>query len=187
MITIKEDIDVPVPPDRAWEVISDPPQVVGCIRGAELGESHEDGSFDGAMVVKFGAVRVKFGARITLDLDAETQEGHLTARGNDGQGATRYKANATFGVGQGPTEGTSRVTVRGEITLTGKLVPLIEAGAGAVISRMTKDFADQLVLRCAGEEAVAAAAPARRSFWARLGDWWRRITQKQQTRQEVAR
>ncbi|WP_319944860.1 SRPBCC domain-containing protein [Nocardia macrotermitis] len=159
-------------------MVSDPSQVVGCIRGAELGESHEDGSFDGALVVKFGAVRVKFGARIALDLDADTREGHLTARGNDGQGATRYKANATFGVGAGPKEGTSRVRVRGEITLTGKLVPLIEAGAGAVISRMTKDFADELVRRCAGDEVAAEVAPVRRSWWARLGDWWRRVTGK---------
>ncbi len=186
MITITEDIDVPCPPDRVWEVVSDPSQVVGCIRGAELGQSHDDGSFDGALVVKFGAVRVKFGARIALDLDTESQEGHLTARGNDGQGATRYKADATFGVSQGPAAGTSRVSVRGEITLTGKLVPLIEAGAGAVISRMTKDFADELVRRCAGDEQVSVV-PVRRSWWLRLRDWLRGRTHKPQPRQEALR
>ncbi|WP_067892760.1 SRPBCC domain-containing protein [Nocardia vaccinii] len=186
MITITEDIDVPCPPGRVWEVVSDPSQVVGCIRGAELGASHDDGSFDGALVVKFGAVRVKFGARIALDLDPESQEGHLTARGNDGQGATRYRANATFGVSHGPAAGTSRVGVRGDITLTGKLVPLIEAGAGAVISRMTKDFADELVRRCAGDEEVTVV-PARRSWWVRLGELWRRLTQKSQSRREALR
>ena len=186
MITITEDIDIPGPTDRVWEVVSDPSQVVGCIRGAELGQSHGDGSFDGSLGVKFGAVRVKFGARIALDLDTERQEGHLTAQGNDAQGATRYRADATFGVTPGPLAGTSRVSVRGEIALTGKLVPLIEAGAGAVISRMTKDFSDELVRRCAGDEAVSVT-PVRRSWWVRLGDWWRRITQKRRIRQEAAR
>ncbi|MEK8169423.1 SRPBCC domain-containing protein [Streptomyces sp. M19] len=98
MITIDEEIAVPAPPGRVWEVISDPAEVVSCINGAELGESHDDGSFDGTLVVKFGAVRVRFGARVSLDLDEPEREGRLSARGRDGQGAARFTAHATFRV-----------------------------------------------------------------------------------------
>lgn len=177
MITIDEEIPVPAPPERVWEVVSDPAEVVSCIGGAELGESHEDGSFDGTLVVKFGAVRVRFGARVSLELDEPEREGQLSAKGRDGQGATRFSAHATFRV-TGDGDG-SRVRVTGEITLAGKLASLIEAGAGAVVSRMTKEFSDELVRRCAGDTAVAALV--RPSVWARVRAWWRRIVHKRQS------
>ncbi|MBB4683991.1 SRPBCC family protein [Amycolatopsis jiangsuensis] len=176
MIKIDEEIPVPAPPERVWEVVSDPGQVVSCISGAELGESHEDGSFDGTLVVKFGAVRVRFGARMSLDLEEPEREGRLSARGRDGQGATRFSAHATFRVTE--DAGGSWVRVTGEVSLAGKLASLIEAGAGAVVSRMTKEFSDELVRRCAGSTAVVPAP--RRTVWSRLRAWWQRIVHKRQ-------
>ncbi|MCI3276820.1 SRPBCC domain-containing protein [Streptomyces cylindrosporus] len=159
MISIKEEIAVPSPPDRVWEVISDPSAVVSCIGGAELGASHDDGSFDGALAVRFGGLRVKFAARVALDLDEPEHEGRLTARGADGQGATRFSAGATFRVAEGQTPGSSRVFCDGEIKLNGKLAKLIESGASMVVARMTKEFTDELVKACAATaEPVAAAA-----------------------------
>jgi carbon monoxide dehydrogenase subunit G len=160
-----------------WEVVSDPVEVVSCINGAELGESHDDGSFDGTLVVKFSAVRVRFGARVSMDLDGPEREGRLSAKGRDGQGATRFSAHATFRITDAP--GGAKVRVTGEVILAGKLATLIEAGAGAVVSRMTKDFTDELVRRCAGDEAVATAP----SLWARVRAWWRRTVHKRQIEQ----
>ncbi|MFD4778888.1 SRPBCC domain-containing protein, partial [Streptomyces sp. NPDC058427] len=163
MISITEEIVVPSPHERVWEVISDPSAVVSCIGGAELGPSHDDGSFDGTLAIRFGGLRVKFAARVSLDLDESTHEGRLTARGADGQGATRFSAGATFRVVEGDGPGTSRVFCDGEIKLNGKLAKLIESGAGMVVSRMTKEFTDQLVQKCAATPAeplaVAAAEP----------------------------
>ncbi|MFH8469046.1 SRPBCC domain-containing protein [Streptomyces sp. NPDC017991] len=169
MISITEDIPVPSPPERVWEVISDPSAVVSCIGGAELGPSHDDGSFDGTLAIRFGGLRVKFAARVSLDLDEAAHEGRLTARGADGQGATRFSAGAAFRVVEGDTPGTSRVFCDGEIKLNGKLAKLIESGAGMVVSRMTKEFTDQLVQRCAptaepredaSPESLTADSPA---------------------------
>ncbi|MFD5284084.1 SRPBCC domain-containing protein [Streptomyces rubrogriseus] len=159
MISIKEEIAVPSPPERVWEVVSDPSAVVSCIGGAELGASHEDGSFDGTLAIRFGGLRVKFAARVSLDLDEPEREGRLTARGGDGQGATRFNAGATFRVVEGDTPGTSRVFCDGEIKLNGKLAKLIESGAGAVVSRMTKEFTDELVKLCAAPAEPAASEP----------------------------
>ncbi|GAB3141572.1 hypothetical protein GCM10027258_24480 [Amycolatopsis stemonae] len=176
MIEIDEKIPVPASPGRVWEVVSDPAEVVSCISGAELGESHEDGSFDGTLVVKFGAVRVRFGARVSLDLDEPAREGRLSAKGRDGQGATRFSAHATFHVTE--DAGGCWVRVTGEVALAGKLASLIEAGAGAVVSRMTKEFAAELVRRCAGDVVVAEP---RRSVWARVKAWLTTVLKRQKS------
>ena len=163
MISIKEEIAVPSPRDRVWEVVSSPSDVVSCIAGAELGAAHDDGSFDGALVVKFGAIRVRFAARITLDLDPDEFEGRLSARGGDGQGATRFTGEATFRVVEDAATGGSLVLMDGEVALRGKLASIVESGAGVVVSRMTKDFTAKLIAVCGEAPAVAAgvsAAPA---------------------------
>jgi carbon monoxide dehydrogenase subunit G len=194
VIEIDEEIVVPAPPDQVWKVVSDPSEVVSCISGAELGESHEDGTFDGALVVKFSAIRVRFGARITLDLDEPERQGRLSARGRDGQGATRYTAHADFRVVEDEAVGSTRVRVQGEVTLAGRLASVIEAGAGAVVSRMSKSFADELALRCTGEATGggttdtapptrATTTPPRPSLWARARAWWRRTFPKRQNEQ----
>ncbi|MEV1025704.1 SRPBCC domain-containing protein [Streptomyces sp. NPDC050264] len=183
MISITEEIAVPSPPERVWEVISDPSAVVSCIGGAELGPSHDDGSFDGTLAIRFGGLRVKFAARVSLDLDEPAREGRLTARGADGQGATRFSAGATFRVVEGDTPGSSRVFCDGEIKLNGKLAKLIESGAGMVVSRMTQEFTDQLVQKCAAPAEPLAAAPAEprtepprpTGLLARLRAWWERL------------
>ncbi|WP_439941798.1 SRPBCC domain-containing protein [Streptomyces sp. BBFR115] len=158
MISIAEKIDVPSPPARVWEIISDPAAVVSCIGGAELGESHPDGSFDGLLVVRFGGIRVRFAARITLELDQDQREGRLTARGRDGQGATRFSGEAVFQVTEDRAAGGTQVAMTGEMNLSGKLAPLIESGAGVVVSRMTREFSAALVERCALPAADASGS-----------------------------
>ncbi|MER5437813.1 SRPBCC domain-containing protein [Streptomyces sp. NPDC002790] len=180
MISITEEIAVPSPPERVWEVISDPSAVVSCIGGAELGASHDDGSFDGTLAIRFGGIRVKFAARISLDLDESTHEGRLTARGADGQGATRFSAEATFRVVEADTPDSAKVFCDGQIKLNGKLAKLIESGAGAVVSRMTKEFTERFVQVCAAPVetptlvSADAPAPAPRptGLFARLRAWW---------------
>jgi carbon monoxide dehydrogenase subunit G len=165
LISIAETIAVPCPPKRLWDVVSSPADVVSCIAGAELGAAHEDGSFDGTLAVRFGGLRVKFAARINLELEESELVGRLSARGGDGQAATRFTAGATFRVEQGEGPQDARVSMDGEIRLTGKLASLVESGAGIVVSRMTKEFTVRLIERCAADQPpqaaeLPAAAPA---------------------------
>lgn len=200
MITITEEIAIPSPPHRVWSVVSNPSDVVSCIDGAELGAAHDDGTFDGALAVKFGAVRVRFAARVSLDLAEDELSGRISARGKDGQGATRFTSGAQFQVRpDGPDS--SRVTVRGEVGITGKLARLVESGANAVVARMTKDFAARLIQRCAeldqpvpaGSGAPTAGtnpvedavfAPRRPGPLARFGAWLARLLHRRSTVQK---
>jgi carbon monoxide dehydrogenase subunit G len=164
MITISEHFEVPYPPSTVWAILSNPNAVVQCVEGAELGDSLGDGSFKARTTVKFGALRIRFNGQVSLSLDEDAMEGHLTAQGKDAQGGARFKATTTFNVtGQSESNG-SVVTVQGEVDISGKLVSVIEVGASRVVRRLTDNFSENLTSQCAMKtepsEAGAAAVPS---------------------------
>jgi carbon monoxide dehydrogenase subunit G len=154
MITIDERIDISASPDTVWRIMSDPHQVVACVPGASLGESHEDGSFDGALTVQFGPLKIAFKARIKLDLDPAARSGHLVASGKDGQGGTRLQTTADFQVDPAASGDGATVTMGGEVEIKGRLAGLVEGGANVVVRRMTDQFTERLTARCREAEAA---------------------------------
>jgi uncharacterized protein len=154
MIEINERFDVPGAKPRAvWELLSDPNDVVTCVPGATLGEKHEDGTFDGAITVKFGPARVTFKARIELELDDATMSGRVSSKGKDSQGGTRFNATMKFKVDESAGEPGTTVLITGENEISGKLAGLVEAGAKIVIKRMSAEFAENLQARVTGTTA----------------------------------
>ena len=89
MIEVNQRIDVSSSPQAVWAILSDPHAVVECVKGASLGERHEDGSYDAGLMVSFGPARVTFKARFNLELDPATMSGTVSSRGKDNQGGTR--------------------------------------------------------------------------------------------------
>ena len=166
MITISEHFEVLYPPLTVWAILSDPNAVVQCVEGAELGESLGDGSFKARTTVKFGALRIHFNGQVSLELDEDAMEGHLTAQGKDAQGGARFRATTTFNVKGQARNDSSVVTVQGEVDISGKLVSVIEAGATRVVRRLTDNFSENLTTQCAMKtepsetgEATVPSAP----------------------------
>jgi carbon monoxide dehydrogenase subunit G len=159
MIEISERIEVPAPPRPVWDLLSHPTAVVECVPGATLGEAHDDGSFDGSLLVKFGPAKVTFRARIHLELDEASMKGRVTARGKDNQGGTRFTAATAFAVSEKAEGSGSTILINGETEIAGKLAGIVESGAKIVIKRMTSEFAERLAARCAGAVAVCDATP----------------------------
>lgn len=152
MIMINETVRLPVAEQEVWDVLSDPHQVVGLIGDAEITAHNEDGSYDGVMTVKFGPMRVRFQARVMLNLDEVARTGTISAQGKDAQGGTRMKTDASFDV-LGVDEGTTEVALKGQVELSGKLASQIEGAAGTVVKRMSTEFTDALVMKLAPESA----------------------------------
>jgi len=155
MIEVSERIEVQAAPRTVWELLSDPRAVVECVEGAELGERHEDGSYDAKMVVKFGPARVSFKTRFTLELDDAAMSGRVESRGKDSQGGTRVKTSMTFKVVEGGAPGTAAIPIDAQVEISGKLASLVETGANIVVKRMTVDFTEKLAARVGGT-AVAS-------------------------------
>ena len=149
MIEIHERFEVPADPDRVWQVLSDPEAVVGCVPGASIVGQHDDGSLDTSLQVKFGPTRVTFRSKAMLELDESARRGRIRAQGKDSVGGTRMRATAAFGVEPAPAASGSRVTVDGNVEVSGRLASLIEGGASLVVKRMSADFAQRLAARCA--------------------------------------
>jgi esterase/lipase/carbon monoxide dehydrogenase subunit G len=159
MIEINERFQVAARPPDVYAVLSDPNAVVECVAGAELGDHHEDGSFDGSITIKFGALRVAFKGRVSLELDEDSYRGTMKARGRDGQGGTRFRCQTTFEVAPDDGGATSIVTATGDVELSGKLASVVEGAANAVVERMSQDFVSALAVRCAST-ATALGPPA---------------------------
>ena len=149
MIEVNEQVYAPAAPQAVWELLSNPEAVVGCVPGASLGEHHEDGSFDAGILVKFGPAKVAFKARVGLELDAPTMTGHVSSRGKDNQGGTRFNAKMTFKVLPQAEPPGSTIDLKAEVEISGRLSSVVEAGAGMVVKKMTATFSERLAARCA--------------------------------------
>src|SRR5688572_6559848 len=155
MIEVSERIEVPAAPRAVWEILSNPRAVVECVEGAELGEQHDDGSYDARMVVKFGPAKVSFKQRFTLELDQAAMSGRVESRGKDNQGGTRVKTLMTFKVTEGVAPGSAAIPIDAQVEISGKLASLVETGANIVVKRMTVDFTEKLAAKVGGT-AVSA-------------------------------
>lgn len=147
MIEVNERINVPASPRTAWELLSDPRAVVDCVPGAALGDAQEDGSFDATIIVKFGPTKVTFRARVALELDAAAMTGHVSSKGRDNQGGTRFNAKMTFGVVEQAEPPGSAIDIKANVEISGRLASLVESGATLVVKYMTAEFSKRLAAR----------------------------------------
>jgi carbon monoxide dehydrogenase subunit G len=150
MIEVNETVEVASDPRTVWSLLSDPRAVVECVSGATLGERHEDGSYDAGVTVKFGPAKVAFRAKVEIEYDHPTMSGKVISRGKDNQGGARFNTTMHFGVREREGESGSVIPIQANVEISGRLASLIETGATMVVKRMTKEFSEQLALRCTG-------------------------------------
>jgi len=150
MIEVNQRVEVPASPQDVWAVLSDPHAVVECVKGASLGERHEDGSYDAGLLVSFGPAKVTFRAQFNLELDPPAMTGKVTSRGKDKQGGTKIKADMTFAVTERADPPGSVIIIDAKTEVSGRMAMIVEGGAKMVVEHMTKDFSRRLTARLAG-------------------------------------
>jgi carbon monoxide dehydrogenase subunit G len=174
MIEINETVTLPATADEVWAVLSDPHEVVGLLADAQITKENEDGTFDGVMTIKFGPMRVKFMARVGLELNEIERLGNITARGKDTQGGTRMTTTANFEVlATGDVESTV-VNLRGKTELSGRLATQIESAAGVVVKRMSTEFTEALTARLSPTPEIEVAGP-KAGIIGRIVAWFKRL------------
>lgn len=156
---IKNNFEVPLPPDEAWALLMDIPRIVPCMPGAELVEMVDDRTFKGTVAVKLGPVALVFkGTAQFEERDDQAHAARAVGRGADTKG--RGGANATVTFNLAPSGTGSRVDVVTDIALSGSVA---QYGRGtsiiqSVATQLVNQFAASLRTMLAQREAAAPFA-----------------------------
>ncbi|MEZ5771129.1 MAG: SRPBCC domain-containing protein [Defluviimonas denitrificans] len=82
-------------PDSVWQLFRDPARVAPCIPGATV-ESLDAESFTGAVEIRFGPIRARFGGRGSYDNDDAARAGTIRGEGDDKQGKSKVRGRCAM-------------------------------------------------------------------------------------------
>ena len=146
---------VPVPPDRAWEVLLDVERIAPCMPGATVDE------FDGEVVT--GRIKVKVGPvsltyRGTAKFTERDPEAHMVvveASGKEMRGSGTASATVRASLEPEPSGESTRVSMHTSMNVTGRPA---QFGRGVIVevgAKLVDQFAQNLAKQITGDAAAA--------------------------------
>jgi carbon monoxide dehydrogenase subunit G len=155
-VRIENSFEVPGPPERAWALLLDVPEVVPCMPGAELTETIDDTHCKATVAVKLGPMSMTFGSDIALEeTDEATKRVVLSTKSRELKG--RGGATATIESSLSPVDGGTRVDVVTELQLSGPAAQFGGPVVKTVAGQLTEQFAACLKGKLTDAPAPAAA------------------------------
>lgn len=150
-VTLSDSFKVRAHGAHVWALLSNPESVVGCMPGAAITGTADDGALLGTLVAAFGPTRVTFQGTVLPEFDAVSQTGRLRARGKDARGRTKAAATASFNL-VAAAESCTRVDFDSVIDMSGGLAPFMRTGGQQLLRRMLQDFAANFATLAALEQ-----------------------------------
>ncbi len=143
---LNNEFTVPVPVERAWEVLNDVELIAPCLPGAQLQEIEGD-EYRGIVKVKVGPITAQYkGAAVFQEQDFANRKIVLKAEGRDtrGQGSASAIITATMTEsGSGDTVST-HVTVDSDVTIKGKVAQFGRGMIAEVSAKLLTQFVECL-------------------------------------------
>ncbi|GHE06044.1 SRPBCC family protein [Streptomyces alanosinicus] len=155
---LHHEFTVPVPVDDAWHALLDIERVAPCLPGAVV-EEYDGTTVTGSVKVTLGPVTVVYrGTAVFEEQDAVAHRMVLVASGREtrGQGTARATVTGTLSEHDGGTA----VSVRTDLTVTGRPAQFGRGVLAEVGERLVGRFADCLAERLATRPEPAAEEPA---------------------------
>ncbi|EST35853.1 SRPBCC family protein [Streptomyces roseochromogenus] len=155
---LHHEFTVPVPVDDAWHALLDIERIAPCLPGAVV-EDYDGTKVTGSVKVKVGPVTVAYrGTAVFEERDAAAHRMVLVADGREtrGQGTARATVTGTLSERDGGTA----VSVRTDLTVTGRPAQFGRGVLAEVGDRLVGQFANSLAERLAMRPEPAEEEPA---------------------------
>lgn len=158
---LTNEFTVPVPVERAWEVLNDVELIAPCLPGAQLQEVEGD-EYRGVVKVKVGPITAEYkGAATFREQDLANRKIVLEASGRDtrGQGSASAVITATMtesGSGAGVS---THVVVDSDVTIKGKVAQFGRGMIAEVSNKLLTQFVECLEGKLDDGGASSTAAP----------------------------
>ncbi|MFE7031395.1 SRPBCC family protein [Streptomyces sp. NPDC057621] len=153
---------VNLPPDEAWDLLTDVERIAPCMPGAQLTGVDGD-AYNGVVKVKVGPMTVQYKGVVSFEeKDEAGRTAVLHARGRDTRGQGNADARVTARLV--PDDSGTRVTVDTRLTITGRVAQfgkgMIEEISGRLLAQFVDNLEGQLAAdRRRGRAATGAGEP----------------------------
>ena len=154
---LNNEFRVPVPPAKAWEVLTDVERIAPCLPGATL-LSVDGDDFTGSVKVKVGPITVSYKGKATFEQkDEAAHRAVIKANGKETRGQGNAAATVTA---QLKDEGeATTVILTTDLTISGKAAQFGRGVLADVASKLIGQFAERLEADVLADSAPAGALP----------------------------
>lgn len=159
-LTINETFRVDAPPDRVWQFLKNPADVVTCLPGAELTETIDAQTYGGKVKVKVGPITAAYaGKAILTQVDDAARRMQIVGEGKESGGSGSARMTMT-GVVTPLPDGGSQVSVDAVVDVAGRVMQFGRGLIESVNKQLFRQFAEAVQAKLATPAAAPEAASA---------------------------
>jgi len=138
----EETFQIQAAPDRVWEFLVDPRQVVTCLPGAELTSVQDETTFLGRVKVKVGPVVAAYSGKVVIvERDDAARVLRMVGEGRESAGSGSAKVVITSAVAALPGGGTE-VRVTADLDVVGRIAQFGRGMIESVNKQMFRQFTE---------------------------------------------
>ena len=158
-IELDNSFTVPVPPEKAWDVLLDVERIAPCMPGASVLSISDDGNeIEGQVKVKLGPLSLSYkGTAKFTDKDQANSRIAIEATGKETRGAGTASANVQAVLKPGDAAGSTLVSIHTSLNVTGRPAQFGRSLLPEVSGKLIAQFASNLEALISSDNAPAAA------------------------------
>jgi carbon-monoxide dehydrogenase small subunit len=159
---LTEHFSVSCPPDKVFEMFSDPRRVAACLPGASLTGDASAERIEGLMRVKLGPISASFRGAALVQRDPQTMSGRIVGTGSDQRSRSSTQGEIRYHLVPTQHGAATRVEVSIGYKLQGMLAQIAREGlVRDLASRLIAEFANNLERHLSGAAETGPTQQAR--------------------------